>query len=372
MKFLHLADLHLGKKLLEVDLIEDQKYVLQQAIEIMKDQDCLVISGDVYDKPVASVEAMNLFQWFISELVKLNKKIFIVSGNHDSNKRLAYFSSLLRSSNIFISDEINGKLQSYSLEDEYGKIIIHLLPFIKPADIKNFYPDIEINTYQKAIETVISNSNIDRKERNIILAHQFITGASRSDSEEYFVGGLDNVDASCFDDFDYVALGHLHNCQSVSKDTIMYAGSLLKYSFAESNQQKNFVVVDMKEKGNIEIKRIPVKFLRDVREIEGYFDDLINQKPTNDYLKIILHDETVSADYRNRLYMIYPNMLSFGVENSQTKYERSVLLDEVYQNKRIDELFVDFYKLQNNGNQPTKKQMDLLLEVIEEIKGEQQ
>ena len=213
MKFLHLADLHLGKKLLEVDLIEDQKYVLQQAIEIMKDQDCLVISGDVYDKPVASVEAMNLFQWFISELVKLNKKIFIVSGNHDSNKRLAYFSSLLRSSNIFISDEINGKLQSYSLDDEYGKISIHLLPFIKPADIKNFYPDIEINTYQKAIETVISNSNIDRKERNIILAHQFITGASRSDSEEYFVGGLDNVDASCFDGFDYVALGHLHNCQ---------------------------------------------------------------------------------------------------------------------------------------------------------------
>ena len=152
----------------------------------------------------------------------------------------------------------------------------------------------------------------------------------------------------------------------------MYAGSLLKYSFAESNQQKNFVVVDMKEKGNIEIKRIPVRFLRDVREIEGYFNDLINQKPTNDYLKVILHDETVSADYRNRLYMIYPNMLSFGVENSQTKYERSVLLDEVYQNKRIDELFVDFYKLQNNGNQPTKKQMDLLLEVIEEIKGEQQ
>ncbi|MGN1398689.1 MAG: exonuclease SbcCD subunit D [Erysipelotrichaceae bacterium] len=372
MKFLHLADLHLGKRLMDVDLIEDQRYVLEQAISIMTEMDCLIISGDVYDKPIAPVEAMNLFQWFITEIVKLNKQIYIVSGNHDSNKRLAYFSTLLSAKNVFISDNFAGKLQSYELTDQYGEIYIHLLPFIKPADVRNFYPDLEIKTYQQAIEAVINNSCFDKTKRNIIVAHQFITGASRSDSEEYFVGGLDNVDASCFADFDYVALGHLHNHQSVGKKTVVYAGSLLKYSFAESRQNKCFTIVEMKQKGDLLITTVPVKFIRDVREIEGYFADLIRQQPSNDYLKVTVHDEEVSVDFRSRLLMNYPNMLKMVVENSKTKEEKEILLNEIYQNKQIDELFIDFYKLQNNGQQPSNEQLQLLMEIVNELKGEQQ
>ena len=380
MKILHTSDLHLGKNLSEESFCDDQKYILDEITNIVKEKgiNVVMIPGDIYDKSIPSSEASMMFDKFLTNLSKMNVKVLITSGNHDSNERLSYGSKIFNEFNIHIVTSYEGQIEKISIDD----VDFYLLPFLKPFHLKHLMDEKEyetVNNSNDMMKWILSRENIDKNKKNILLAHQFVMWDGKlpeqCDSESISlnnVGTLDAIDVNLLDNFDYVALGHLHNCQSVSKDTIMYAGSLLKYSFAESSQQKNFVVVDMKEKGNIEIKRIPVRFLRDVREIEGYFNDLINQKPTNDYLKVILHDETVSADYRNRLYMIYPNMLSFGVENSQTKYERSVLLDEVYQNKRIDELFVDFYKLQNNGNQPTKKQMDLLLEVIEEIKGEQQ
>lgn len=371
MRFLHLADLHLGKRLNDVELLEDQKYALKQAIDLNDRYDAVLISGDVYDKQDPKAEAMTLFDNFVTSLVNMDKKVFIISGNHDSDQRISYFSNLLEHNNVFFSKRFEGVLQTITVNDEYGEIDIHLLPFIKPIVVKKIYPDEVIKTYEDAVDVVLQRSKIDTNKRNIILTHQFITGSERSESEEYSVGALDNISAELFDNFDYVALGHIHKPQKMLRETLRYSGSLLKYSFSESNQKKSFCLVDFKEKGNITIEKEPIKFLHDVVIKEGYYDDLIGSDYSEDYIKVILHDEEVYPDARYRLLTVFPNMMKFVIENSKTKEEKTVIAEEEFENKSITDLFVDFYRIQNNNQEPDQARMDLFRDIVKKLEGEE-
>ena len=370
MKFLHLADLHLGKRLNDVDLLKDQEYALKQILSKTDSYDAILIAGDVYDKADPKAEAMTLFDSFVTELVRKEKKVFIIAGNHDSDQRISYFSSLLASNNIYFSRKFEGVLQTISLEDEYGELDIHLLPFIRPIHVKRIYPEESIKTYEDAVRVVIEKSNIDKTKRNILLAHQFITGSERSDSEEYAVGGLDNVDAAVFDGFDYVALGHIHKPQKIKRETLRYSGSLLKYSFSEATQNKSVCYVDFKDKGNIEISASAISFLHDVVVKEGFYDDLMKEDYSEDYIKVILHDEEVYPDARARLLTVFPNMTKFSIINSRTKEEKDVIAEEEFENKSIADLFIDFYKIQNNNHEPDEGRMQLLMDIIKGMEGE--
>ena len=367
MKFLHLGDLHIGKRLNEVDLLEDQKHVLEQAVELSDRADAVLIAGDVYDKAVPSAEAMSVFDGFISELVAKGKKIFIISGNHDNDQRISYFSSLLKKNEVYVTSRFEGKLQSYELEDEYGKLCVHLLPFVKPSSVRLFYPEIEIASHEDAVKAVLDNSPVDTSIRNIIVAHQFITNSETSESEERWIGGQDNISAELFDSFDYVALGHIHKPQKISRDTLRYAGSILKYSFSETRHVKSFPIIDIKEKGNIELEFVPIKFLHDVIEKEGLLEELMKEPYCTDYARITLLDEDVEPDARYRLQTIFPNMMKMAIRNSKTYAEADIIAEQEFENKTIKELFVDFYRYQNNSVDPSEAELKLLEKVIEKI-----
>ena len=302
MRFLHLADLHLGKIFREQNFIEDQKYILEQILEKIEklNIDSVLISGDVYDKPIPTLEAINLLDWFLNELVKKqNKKVFIIAGNHDSKDRLSFGNKIFEEEGLFIEARYNGNIKKVELEDEYGKINIYMLPFIKPADVKNFFED-EILSYDDMMRKVIENENIDISQRNIILTHQFITSnglePERTESEVISVGGIDNIDVSHFKDFDYVAIGHVHRPQKIGRDTARYAGTILKYSFSEINHNKTMPILDFKEKGNFDINFEELVPLRDMREIKGPIEELVkkeNYDGTNldDYIKAVITNE---------------------------------------------------------------------------------
>lgn len=370
MKFLHLADLHLGKRLNDVDLLDDQKYVLKQALDVIDGVDAVLIVGDVYDKADPRADAMVVFDEFITNIVSKGKKIFIIPGNHDSDQRISYFSNLLVNNNVYMSSKFEGKLQTIKIEDEFGELYIHLLPFIKPIYVKKIYPEETIKNYEDAVKVILSKSNIDTSKRNIVLVHQFITGSERSESEEYSVGGLDNINASVFDSFDYVALGHIHKPQTINRETLRYSGSLLKYSFSEAKQNKSFCIVDFKEKGNIGIELKPIKFLHDVIEKEGLLEDLLKEQYTEDYVRVTLHDEDVYPDSRVRLLTVFPNMMKLSIVNSKTKEEKDILVEEEFKNKSIKDLFIDFYRMQNNNQEPSAAQIDLFDDVIKKMEGE--
>lgn len=257
MKIMHLSDLHLGKCILEQSLIEDQKYILNQVIDIIKSKniDVVLIAGDVYDKGIPNVEAVRLFSDFLSRLYQLRVKVYIVSGNHDSKDRLSFGNELFVDNGVYIEGIFDGKLKSVEMEDEYGKVLIYMLPFVKPADVGGDYSDNSMNSYSDAVRCIIENIEIDKNNRNVIMIHQFVTAngvkVERCDSENLSLGGIDNVDVSILNDFDYVAMGHVHRPQKLIRDTIRYAGSPLKYSFSEVNHKKSVPIIELKEKGNI-------------------------------------------------------------------------------------------------------------------------
>lgn len=367
MKLLHLSDLHLGKQMNDISLLEDQKEVLQQIISIAAGVDVVLIAGDVYQRATPQAEAVEMFDRFISDLAALGKKVFIISGNHDSAQRISYFSALVKSAGVYITEAFDGKLQSVTLEDEYGKIIVWMLPFLRPAQVKRWLPNEKIVTYQDAVEAVLRQTPIDTTKRNILMAHQFITGCEISDSEERTVGGLDNIDASVFDAFDYVALGHIHKPQKIMRDTLRYAGSPLKYSFSEENHKKSVTMLEMREKGQIDIQTLPIKQPHDVRKIEGLMADLLKQPYSTDYIWVTVHDELVPPDARITLQSVFPNILKFSIVNSRTQYDLDVQAKERMENKSILELFSDFYRLQNNDECPNEKQLKTLENVLKEL-----
>jgi exonuclease SbcD len=350
MRFLHIADLHLGKQMNDVTLLPDQEYILSQIVSIAENErvDAVLIAGDVYQRSSPQAEAMALFDRFVSRLAEQGRQVFIISGNHDSAQRISYFSSLIKSSGVYVTEAFDGRLQSVALRDRDGGLVVWMLPFLRPSQVKRYLPEEKIVSYQDAAEAVLRQTPIDPKKRNILLCHQFITGCETSDSEERAVGGLDNIDASVFDGFDYVALGHIHKPQRVLRDTLRYAGSPLKYSFSEANHKKSAVVVDVEEKGEIRVRAVPLHPLRDVRLLDGTMAELMEMDYSEDYLWITVHDEPVPPDARVTLSTNFPNMMKFSVVNSKTKMDMDVLASQSMENKSVTELFSDFYRLQNN------------------------
>lgn len=373
MKFIHLSDLHIGKRVNEFSMIEDQKDILRQLIELVKKEkpDGVFIAGDVYDKPIPSAEAVQVFDTFLNGLAEENVSVFIISGNHDSPERLSFGEKLLKNVGIYVSPVFREIPKAITLYDAYGEVNIYLLPFIKPAYVRQVMPEVSVNTYQEAVQAVIEQMEIDEKKRNVILVHQFVTGATRCDSEEISVGGVDNVDASVFSPFDYVALGHLHGKQSIGRKEVRYCGTLLKYSFSESKQEKTVTVVELKEKGKVNIREIALSPKHDMREIKGTYDEVTalefyQGSATEDYLHITLTDEEDIIDAISRLRVIYPNIMKMDYDNTRTRNRQCVGETEQVEKKTPIELFGELYLLQNN-QEMSEEQNIFLQRLMEEI-----
>lgn len=373
MKFIHLSDLHIGKRVNEFSMIEDQKYILKAILGIIDDEkpDAIIIAGDVYDKSVPSAEAVQLLDDFLYRLAERKLPTYIISGNHDSAERLSFGARLMNSSGIHLSPVYNGTVNPISIVDKHGKINIYMLPFLKPVHVKHFFPEAEIESYTDAIRVAIESMNVNTDERNILVTHQFVTGATRSESEELSVGGSDNVDSTVFDAFDYVALGHIHGPQKISRETVRYCGTPLKYSFSETNHKKSVTVVEMAGKGETSIHTVPLVPKRDLREIKGSYDEIVQKKNyegtnTEDYIHITLTDEEDIPDVMNKLRVIYPNIMKLDYDNTRTRNNNLVEMAENIKEKSELELFSDFYNMQN-GQPMSEIQKTFIHELIEEI-----
>ncbi|WP_370751729.1 exonuclease SbcCD subunit D [Eubacterium sp.] len=376
MRFLHLADLHIGKRVNGFSMIEDQKFVFEQVYNVIENEkiDGIIMAGDIYDKPVPSAEAVKLFDEMLTRLVSINLPIFVISGNHDSAERIGFGSDILSAAKVYMSRVYNGNLQKIELEDDYGKINVYLLPFIKPATVKNIYKEAEIKDYDDALEYVLSQEKIDETKRNVIVSHQFVTGAMRSESEEVSVGGLDNVSVENYEAFDYVALGHIHRAQQMGRESARYAGTLIKYSFSEEKHNKSMTIVDLKEKGNIEIKEIPVKPLHDLKTIKGKFSKITSEEfykelKKEDYYRAVLTDEDDILNAIGKLKSIYPNLMSMEYDNTRTRSYSVVDNVETGETKSPLDYFEEFFEKQN-GRKMSEKQRNYLLEILGEAREE--
>ena len=429
MKLLHISDLHIGKRVNEFSMIEDQKYILRQILTIADQQqaDGVMIAGDIYDKPVPSAEAVQVFDWFLTELADRGKKVYAVSGNHDSAERIAFGAQLMRGRGVYVSPVYRGETAKYTLTDAYGEMNIYLLPFIKPAVVRhalegltdtdadftqeevlsdaaekekpsNVSPGscyeteksskvssescyekekpskvssescyekekpskVSPESYYDAVKIAIERMNVDTSKRNILIAHQFVTGAGRCDSEEVSVGGLDNVESEVFDAFDYVALGHIHSPQFIKRETLRYCGTPLKYSFSEADQEKSVTVVEFAEKGNIQLSTVPLVPLRDMRRIRGTYLEVTartfyQEFNKEDYVQVTLTDEEDIPDGLQKLRIIYPNLMRLEYDNSRTKQSHMIERAEDIEQKSEQELFAEFYELQNNQPMNTEQ-----------------
>lgn len=374
MKFIHISDLHIGKRVNEYSMTEDQQYILKKIIKIACDEkpDGVIIAGDIYDKSVPPAEAVEIFDDFLVSLSKMNIKVFAISGNHDSAERIAFGSRLMHGSGIYMSPVYSGKVFPVTLEDEYGKINIYMLPFIKPVHVKRFFEDKEISSYTDALRIVIDDMKINTAERNILITHQFVTGASKTESEDISVGGTDNVDAEAFKCFDYTALGHLHRAQSCQLDKIRYSGTPLKYSFSEAGDKKTVTVIELRQKGEIKIKETELVPLRDMHEIKGKYEEVMrrdfyeNTSYPTDYVHITLTDEEDIYDAASKLRTVYKGLMRLDYDNARTRNSADFheLLD--CENKSPFELFSEFYENQN-GKPMTEEQASFMTVLIESI-----
>ena len=355
MKFIHLSDLHIGKRVNEFSMIEDQEYILTKIINIIdaEQPDAVFIAGDVYDKSVPSAEAVALFDNFLVRLSKKNLKVFVISGNHDSPERIAFGSRLMNGSGVYLSPVYQKKVEPTILSDKDGELHVYMLPFIKPVHVRLQFPEATVDSYNHAVQMAVENLNIDTSLRNVILTHQFVTGSERSESEDISVGGTDNVAASIFADFDYVALGHIHKPQSIGRETLRYSGTPLKYSFSEANHQKSVTVVEMYEKGNVLVRLVDLKPKRDMVEIKGTYQELIERSyyehlNCDDYYHITLTDEDDILDALNKLRTVYKNIMKLDYDNKRTRSNMVISGGTDVDNKSPLELLSEFYELQNN------------------------
>lgn len=377
MKFAHLSDLHLGKRIYQFSMIEEQKYILQQIEDIVKKEnvDGVIIAGDVYDKIYPSAEAVALFDTFLVNLAKEDRKVFVISGNHDSPERIAFLGQLTKKAGVYLAPVYQGNVERIDLEDEYGKVHVYLLPFLKPVHVRHFFPEETINSYTDAMKVVVKNLGLNLQERNVLTAHQFVTGAMRSESEEISVGGLDNVEVTAFQDFDYVALGHIHRPQNMGSEKVRYSGTPLKYSFSESQDKKSVTIVELKEKGTVEIKEIPLKPRHDLTKIRGTFMEVMNpgnfpELEVESFLHITLLDEQDIPEGFSRLCQVYPNLMQLEYDNTRTREKRTLQVRREIAKIHPEEIFAQLYETMNN--QPLSEvQREYLMERIEKIwKGE--
>lgn len=374
MRFAHISDLHLGKRLHEVSFLEDQAYILEEICKILRDEkpDAVLIAGDIYDKSAPSAEAVRLFDDFLSELSADGQMVFAISGNHDSAARVAYGGRIMAKSGVYLSaPEYRGEVFSASLEDDDGRVDIYLLPFIKPIHVSLAFPEEKIESYTDALRVAVERMPVDPKRRSVLVAHQFVTGAVRSDSEEVSVGGLDNVDAAVFAPFSYVALGHIHRPQNIGSPRIRYSGTPLKYSFSEAKNEKSITIAELDAKGMVSVRTIPLKPQHDLREIKGTYDALMKKEnyagtATDDYLHIILTNEDDVPDAMRKLKTVYPNILRLDYDNARTRSGAAVEVLPEAETKTPMELVSEFYALQNGQpmNEAQSKYMRRLAETV--------
>ncbi|MBR5617070.1 MAG: exonuclease SbcCD subunit D [Oscillospiraceae bacterium] len=373
MKLIHLSDLHIGKRVNEVNMIEDQEYILRQILSVIDDEkaDAVLIAGDVYDKSIPSAEAVTLFDDFLWQLAKRSLPVLVISGNHDSPERLAFGNRLLEQKGIHISPVYDGAVRPVTLRDAHGEVDFWLLPFLKPAHVKRFFPEETIETYTDACRVAVEKLAIDPARRNVLLTHQFVTGAATCESEELSVGGSDNVDASVFEAFDYVALGHIHGPQNIGSNRIRYCGTPLKYSLSEESHHKSVTVVHLGPKGELTLQLRPLIPRHDLRQIRGTFEELTDKAfyegtSTDDYLHIVLTDEEDVPEAIGKLRLIYPNLIHLRYDNTRTRTNQLIDGAQEVQRKSPLELFDELYALQNN--QPmSDEQRGFVGELIESI-----
>lgn len=374
MKFIHLSDLHIGKRVNEFPMYEDQEYILTEIIKIIDNEkpDAVLIAGDIYDKSIPPSDAVTMFDAFLVLLSKRNLKVFVISGNHDSPERLSFCSRLIEKSGVYFSPVYNGHIAPVKLEDEYGEVNIYMLPFVKPANVRRFFDDREILSYTDAMEVAISEMNVNLESRNVLVTHQFVTGADRTESEEISVGGTDNVDVSVFDDFDYVALGHIHRPQNCLSKRVRYCGTPLKYSFSEANDKKSVTIVELKEKGSLEIRTADLVPKHEMREIKGKYEEITaksfyeNTTYQTDYMHITLTDEEDIPYGVGKLRTIYHNLMKLDYDNMRTRSNSQITGAQNIEEKSPLELFEDFYEMQNN--QPmSEEQRDYISSLIESV-----
>lgn len=373
MKIMHLSDLHIGKKVNEYPMLQDQIYILKEILQIIDDEkvETVIIAGDVYDRSLPPNEALELFDEFLYQLSGRNVNVFVISGNHDSPERISYCGRMMTENKIFLSPVYDGNVKPITLNDDYGEVNFYLLPFVRPADIRRYFPDENIENYTDAVKVAIDNMNVDFNERNILVTHQFVTGAELSESEDIIVGGTDNVSGEVFDGFDYVALGHIHREQTVGKDNIRYCGTPLKYSFSEAKHIKSVTILDFNDKGNIEYSKIPLTPFRDMREIRGTYYELTLKSSyestnTEDYLHITLTDEEDIPDAIGKLRSIYPNIMKLDYDNLRTRGSGTVDAIENIESKSPFELFADLFKQQNNQDM-SEEQEEIMRNLIDKI-----
>lgn len=379
MKFLHLADLHLGKRVNGFSMLEDQAHILRQILAILDDEqpDGVLIAGDVYDKSVPSVEAVELLDGFLTELRARGVPVLLISGNHDSPERLAFGGRVMDSCGIHISPVYDGALAPVTLHDEFGPVHVWLLPFVKPAHVRRWFPDADIESYTDAVAEAVAHMDIDTSARNVLVTHQFVTGGARSGSEELSVGGTDNVDSGVFAPFDYVALGHLHGAQHIGRETIRYAGSPLKYSFSEARQHKSVTVVTLGEKGDVQVRTVALTPLRELREIRGSYDELTARSfyehttYRSDYLHLILTDEQDVFDAMSRLRTIYPYLMTLDYDNARTRAAGGMSVPAETERRTPLELFEALYQRQNHQpmSEVQRAYIAQLMEQIMEVQG---
>lgn len=373
MKIIHLSDLHLGKRFAEYSLIEDQKYILQKIIEIIKDKkpNAVCIAGDVYDKTVPSTEAVELFDDFLYSLSQIGADVFVISGNHDSPERLAFGNRIFDASGIHFSPVYDGEVKPIALNDEFGEVNFYMLPFVKPSHVKRFFPDENIENYTDAVQVAVKHMNVDYAKRNVLIAHQFVTGSIRSDSEEKSVGGLDNVDSKAFDGFDYVALGHIHGAQTAGKTNVYYCGTPLKYSFSEANDQKSVALIEINKNGEPIITKLPLTPKREVVDLCGKYDELMsrsfyeNTTYRDDLVRITLTDEDDILNAAANLRVVYRGLAELRYDNTRTRTVNVIDSGDSSEKKPF-ELFAELYRLQN-GRQMTECQADYVKDLIEKI-----
>ena len=374
MKLIHLSDLHLGKRVNEFSMLEDQKDILNKIIAVIEKEqpDAVLIAGDVYDKSVPSAEAVELFDEFLVQLANTKTQVFIISGNHDSAERLAFANRLIDASGIHLAPVYRGEVTPFSFKDEYGTVDLYMLPFVKPANVRRFFPEEEIRSYEDALKAAICAMQVNEKNRSILITHQFVTGALVSDSEDLSVGGTDQVSAEVFKAFDYVALGHLHRPQNV-KENIRYCGTPLKYSFSEVNDVKSVTIAELKEKGSLSVWEIPLAPLHEMKEIKGNYTDLTfkgyydaHPELKDSYLHITLTDEEDVPDAAAKLRVIYPLLMKLDYDNTRTRNQQRVTALSEVEKKTPMELFDAFFEMQN-GQTMSAEQKQYVETLIEKI-----
>lgn len=388
MKLIHISDLHLGKRINEFSMLENQRYILEQIVKICVEEqaDALLLAGDIYDRPIPPAEAVTMLDWFFNALVSQKIQVCAISGNHDSAERIAFGAGLMKQSGVHLSSVYDGSTQKIILTDEFGEVLVYLLPFVRPSIVRHALGQEEIQTYQDAVSAAVRHMKIDPSKRNILVAHQFVTGAGRCDSEDIMVGGVDNVDASIFEEFDYTALGHIHSPQNVGKwkdmaneaanrqtmqmvntamntavskaknkvaNRVRYCGTPLKYSVSEAKQEKSVTVIEMGKKEDVVIRTIPLIPKRDLRTIHGSYMEVTARTfyqgtNTDDYVQITLTDEEDIPDGMQKLRTIYPNLLSLTYDNQRTRTQQTIEPQEATQQKTGQELFEELYEKQNN------------------------